>query len=197
MHSVNRFLFITIVGTILIPFQSRAQFQVNVMGIRYIATPKAISVSDGAWGAGASLRYFVSPRIAVGLNARYYANRYMYSYSLGLGPSFSTTQISNLVATGQVDYFFPTKSALQPYAGLEAGMINARYNAEYGVGYTTNRTSSTKSYFLAGPKAGLQCAITPTVGISLDASYQFIIDRGYIGEAVFINAGGFLKFGRR
>lgn len=195
MHSVNRFLFIAIIGTLLIPIQSRAQFQVNVMGIRYIATPKAISVSDGAWGAGVSFRYFVSPRIAVGLNARYYANRYMYSYSPV--PSFNTTQISNLVATGQVDYFFPTKSALQPYAGLEAGLINTRYSSEYTVGYTTNRTSSTKSYFLAGPKAGLHYAITPTVGLSFDASYQFIIDRGYIGEAVFVNAGGFLKFGRR
>lgn len=193
MRPVSRFLFVAIVCTLFIPLQSRAQFQVTVTGGRLFPTDKGTSIDDGVWGPGATFRYFVSPNLAVGLNTRYFTRSNSYQYA-----NVSATQRgSALAGTGQVEYFFTTKSALQPYLGAEIGVYHSWYKTEYSVSGVQSSSRSNDSNLLLGPKAGLQYAVTPTVGLSLDASYQFVIDRGYTAHALFINAGGFIKFGRR
>lgn len=175
------------------PTQSRAQFQVNLTGGRLIPTDRGTSISDGVWGPGATLRYFVKPNLAIGLNTRYFTRSGSYQF----GGTSSSNRSSALSGTGQVEYFFTTKSALQPYFGAEIGVYHGWYKNEYITAGKTSSYRGNDSNLILGPKAGLQYAITPTAGLSLDASYQFLIDRGYTAHFFFVNAGGFVKFGNR
>lgn len=191
MRSLIRLLFIITICAIFIPGQSRAQFQVNVSGSRLMSAAYGKSLDDGKWGAGATVRYFVTPKIAAGISARYYDKRYVYTYA----QSTSRTQTKIGVITGQGEYFLTT-SALRPYIGLEAGLYNAWISFE-STNVKTDLSSDSNSFLLIGPKAGIQYAVTKAIGLNMEASYEFITDRNYTSRVLFVNAGGFVKFGRR
>jgi outer membrane protein W len=193
MQSFSKTLVVVLLSFALFPTSSRAQFQLNVTGGRLIPTDRGTSINDGLWGPGATFRYFINPNVAIGLNTRYFTRNDSYQY----GNVSASNRGSALSGAGQVEYFFTTKSALQPYVGAEIGVYHNWYKTEYIAGGTPISSRGNDSNLLLGPKAGLQYAITPTAGLSLDASYQFLVGRGYTGHALFVNAGGFLKFGGR
>ncbi|QJD79910.1 opacity family porin [Spirosoma rhododendri] len=193
MRIIFNLIAITAVLFTLLSTSSYAQFQINVTGGRLIPTARGTSPSDGVWGPGATLRYFVKPNLAIGLNTRYFTRSSSYQY----GGVSSSNRGSALSGTGQVEYFFTVKSALQPYIGAEIGVYHSWYKNEYTTAGKTSSYRGNDSNLILGPKAGLQYAITPTAGLSLDASYQFLVDRGYTAHFLLVNAGGFVKFGRR
>jgi outer membrane protein W len=178
---------------LLLPTLAKAQFQVNVMGTR--ATSVMRGGADGLWGGGATLRYFTNPHIAIGLNGRYFGDKYSFSF----GNFSSSSRITTIAMTGQAEYFFDLiKERLQPYVGLEAGLYTSRYNIEYtGINLPNNSISAISNDFGAIPKVGLQYAITPAIGVNAEAGYQLVFGSGSIGQSLLLNLGAFYKFGRQ
>lgn len=183
---------VLLVSALLLPTWTKAQFQLNVMGSR-LALPQAWT--GGLLGGSATLRYFTSPHAAVGLNTRYFADQGSFIF----GDVTSNSQIANTSVTGQVEYFTAQPQAtLQPYIGLEGGLYILRYKfANTGPGTEINSFSDTFSNLGIGPKAGLQCAITPYFGVNTEASYQLIFGNRSAGHALLLNLGAFYKFGRQ
>ncbi len=171
---------------------SYAQFQLTTSGSRLTFTNTANSLDQGRWGAGATARYFIKPRLAVGLNTRYYVDRSVSTY----GMITSRSKISLAVITGQGEYFLTT-SALQPYVGLEAGLYRVHFNLDYIGQPNSNAISTTSALFSIGPKAGLHYTITPRFGLNLDASYQILLNRNFTSSVLFTSLGAFVKFGKR
>lgn len=171
---------------------SYAQFQLNVSGVRSLPIQQGMTLNDGTWGTGVTVRYFTSPRVAVGVNARYFTQRSEF----GAGTFRSNSR--SLITTGQVEYFFSTRR-LRPYVGLEAGLYASNYTSSfYDSGSMSPRESfsGTSRNFGVSPKAGLQWSITPLVGINTELGYHYVFD-GNDNHTATLSAGAFIKFGRR
>jgi outer membrane protein W len=194
MRHILRTAAALLIGMTLLPTLATAQFQVNVMGSRTISLESGSS--GGLWGGGATLRYFTSPHIAIGLNGRYFGDK----ESLTGGGFSSTTRGSVVIVTGQAEYFLTqSKEGLQPYAGLEAGLYASKVTFDItgpGILGTTTVSGSTNNFGLV-PKVGLQYAITPTIGVNAEAGYQLVFGDGSVGKSLLLNLGAFYKFGRR
>jgi hypothetical protein len=77
--------FILVIGTLLFSNQAQAQFQANLNGNFLAPTESGTSFSDGLWGGGATLRYFVRPDLAVGINGRYFATSNSANFTVDPG----------------------------------------------------------------------------------------------------------------
>lgn len=121
-------------------------------------------------GGAVTLRYFLTPNLAMGVNGRYFTSNNSASFDIdpGIGGSGSIKASSNLLwVTGQAEYFF-SESALRPYVGLEAGLYRAAGTVEISDGYQTLKLSDSASNFGLAPKVGLQYALSPALGINAD-----------------------------
>lgn len=188
-----------VVSTLLLSGQAKAQFQANVTGNYLAPTESGSSFSDGIWGGGVTLRYFLSPNLAVGLNGRYFTTKNSASFDLGSGAGIggSVKASANLLmVTGQAEYFFST-SALRPYVGLEAGLYRAAVSAEISDGYQTLKLSDSGSNFGIAPKVGLQYAISPAFGVNADAGYHIVFNDGETGKSLLLGAGVYFMFGQK
>ncbi|MCK8490423.1 porin family protein [Spirosoma sp. RP8] len=195
---VTTFLFL-VVGALLFSSKAQAQFQANLMGNYLAPTESGSSFSDGYWGGGATLRYFVKPNLAVGLNGRYFSqsNSANFAFDPGAGLSGSAKASFNfLIVTGQAEYFFST-SALRPYVGLEAGLYRAAGTVEISNGYQTFKESASSADFGVAPKVGLQYALSPSLGLNADAGYHLIFGDGEIGKWLLLGAGVYFTFGQK
>lgn len=185
-----------IVCALLLSSQVKAQFQVNVNGNYLAPTESGSSFSDGLWGGGVTLRYFVSPKLAVGLNGRYFTTNNSVNFDPGIGGSGSFKASGNIImVTGQAEYFF-SESALRPYVGLEAGLYRAAATVEISSGAQTYKASDSASDFGVAPKVGLQYAISPAFGLNADAGYHLIFSDGSTGKSLLLGAGIFFLFGQ-
>lgn len=193
MNRLAKTVAILLVCIALMPTSLQAQFQLNLTGNYLIPIQSGGSFDNGQWGPEVTLRYFTSPHLAIGLNARYStksSSTEFPSQSLSARDKFTSISI-----TGRVDYFF-TQSALQPYVGLEAGLYKTRFKNEI-TGATAYTVAFNDHYFLIGPKLGLQYRIIPSLGIDLAASYQLVPDRGSIDKTLLLGGGVFFNFGNR
>lgn len=118
-----------LVGALLLSIQVKAQFQVNVNGNYLAPTESGSSFSDGLWGGGVTLRYFVSTKLAVGLNGRYFMKSNSANFDPGISGGLVKASLNILMVTGQAEYFF-SESALRPYVGVEAGLYRAGATVE-------------------------------------------------------------------
>jgi outer membrane protein W len=123
-----------------------------------------VIVADGdAFGVGSiSGRYFVSSRIATGINVRY----------------IPTTRL--ILTTLEVDYFFNPAKSIRPFIGLEGGSFN-----EF-------RTRSVYIVWGIAPKVGVQARLSPLIGIQVDVSHPIAIRRGerFGGDSGFLIGSG-------
>jgi hypothetical protein len=181
-----------LVYALLLPTSAKAQFQLNILGSR-LALPQAWT--GGLLGGSTTLRYFTSPHAAIGLNARYFADKGSFVF----GDVTSSSQVATICLTGQIEYFTAQPQAIfQPYIGLEGGFYTLRYKfVNTGPGTEVNSFLNNFANVGIGPKAGLQCAITPSFGINTEASYQLIFGSRSGGHALFLSLSTFYKFGRR
>ncbi|UHG89796.1 outer membrane beta-barrel protein [Spirosoma oryzicola] len=195
---VTTYLFL-VVGALLFSSKAQAQFQANLMGNYLALTESGSSFSDGLWGGGATLRYFIKPNLAVGLNGRYFttSNSANFAIDPGAGVNGSVKASGNiLMVTGQAEYFFST-SALRPYVGLEAGLYRAAATFEITNGYQTFKASNSANNFGTAPKVGLQYALSPSLGLNADAGYHLIFGDGETGKWLLLGAGVYFTFGQK
>jgi outer membrane protein W len=186
-----------VVSTLLLSSQAQAQFQVNLNGNYLVPTESGASFSDGLWGGGVTLRYFVNPNLAIGVNGRYFTKSNSASFDPGGGFGASLkASINLLMVTGQAEYFF-SESALRPYVGLEAGLYRAAANVEITGGGQTVKSSDSDSQFGLAPKVGLQYAISPALGVNADAGYHIVFGNGDTGKSLLLGAGVYFVLGQR
>ncbi|MCK8494968.1 porin family protein [Spirosoma sp. RP8] len=188
-----------VVSALLLSPQAQAQFQANLTGNYLASTESGASFSDGQWGGGATLRYFVKPNFAIGLNGRYFTSNSsaIIPFDPQSGAISSIKASANLLmVTGQAEYFF-SQSALRPYAGLEAGLYRSATKVEISDGYNTFKASDSANKFGIAPKVGLQYALSPVVGINVDAGYHIVFDDGETGKAFLLGAGVYFTFGKK
>lgn len=201
MKSTSKAILSTVllVSTLLLSGHAQAQFQANVTGNYLAPTKSGSSFSDGLWGGGLTLRYFLSPNLAVGLNGRYFTTNKSASidFNPGAGVGGSVKASANLLmVTGQAEYFF-SQSALRPYVGVEAGLYRAAATVEITDGYQALKSSDSASNFGVAPKVGLQYALSPAFGVNADAGYHVIFSDGETGKLLLLGAGVYFRFGQR
>ncbi|GAB4044936.1 OmpW family outer membrane protein [Spirosoma jeollabukense] len=184
-----------LLSALLLSSQAQAQFQVNVNGNYLAPTESGSSFSDGLWGGGVTLRYFVSPKLAVGLNGRYFTKTNSASFDPGTGGGLVKASLNILMVTGQAEYFF-SESALRPYVGVEAGLYRAGASLEISSGAQGLKSSDSDSNFGVAPKVGLQYAISPAFGLNADAGYHLIFGDGSTGKWLLLGAGVYFRFGQ-
>ncbi|MFD2572630.1 OmpW family outer membrane protein [Spirosoma soli] len=192
---------LVVMVALLLPGGAKAQFQVNVTGNYLGPAESGSSFSDGPWGGGVTLRYFVSPNLAVGLNGRYFSSNgsanFDFGSGAGIGASGSVKASANLLAvTGQAEYFF-SESALRPYVGIEAGLYRAAGTVEISDGFNTIKASESANNFGVAPKVGLQYAISPAFGVNADAGYHIVFSDGDTSKFLLLGAGVYFTFGQR
>lgn len=185
-----------LVCAFLLSTQAQAQFQVNVNGNYLAPTESGSSFSDGLWGGGVTLRYFVSPKLAVGLNGHYFTTNNSANFDPGIGGSGSFKASGNLImVTGQAEYFF-SESALRPYVGLEAGLYRSAATVEITSGAQSFKAYDSASNFGIAPKVGLQYALSPAFGLNADAGYHLVFSDGSTGKSLLLGAGIYFLFGQ-
>lgn len=186
--------FAVLFGTLLLPGRALAQLQLNLTGNHLSSAESGARFSSGLWGGGAALRYFVSPRFALGVNGRYFTRSQTYTLD---GGAIVSIKAAIIATTGQAEYFFTT-AALRLYVGVEAGLYRTSSTFDVVTPITNPRTDKLSTNdFSAAPKIGLQYALTPAFGLNVDAAYQFIFNSGYTNKNLLLGAGVFYTFGRR
>jgi outer membrane protein W len=193
MKNTYRILTLALIFSALTTAKLFAQFQITATGNYLGYVEQYASFTDGMWGGGITVQYYVKPRFAVGLTTRYFTD----SRSFGTGSYSTEYQTKALLVSGQIDYFL-TQTRLQPYIGVEAGLYKTRET--YSVNGSPRKVSSPfarDTYFGYAPKAGLQYALTPTFGLKVDAGYHFLIDGNRTDKFLLLSGGAFFKFGSR
>jgi outer membrane protein W len=167
---------LTLIG--LSATQASAQIQLGFSGNHYSSTENGAKFSDGLWGGGVTVRYFVQPKVALGLNARYFTRS-----ESGISATF-------IPVTAQLDYFF-TEGTVRPYVGLEGGAYVSRAKIDFA-GY---QQSASKTYLGAAPKVGLQFMFSQTVGLDVNAGYHLVfVPKGEGGTSKDLMLGAGLVF---
>ena len=180
--------FALIVGAFLLSGHLKAQVQLNLTGNHFSPIESGSKFSDGFWGGGATLRYFISPKFAVGLNGRYFTR----SESTAFNGGTASVKAAVVIVTGQAEYFF-TESALRPYVGLESGLYHSSLSVD-----VPGLISDSESFndFGVAPKVGLQYLISPGFGLNVDAGYHLIFSDGETSKSLLLGAGVFFTFGQ-
>jgi outer membrane protein W len=178
------FLFFLGLGVI----STQAQFQVGLGGNYFLPTAEGSRFSDGYPGGGLTLRYFISPQLAVGINGRFLTKK------LADVGGFSGFEVkAQSIAPGLQAEFFLTKSAIKPYVGIEGNYFMTKTNGSYQ-GEEYNYTDNS---FGVAPKLGTQFMFSPTFGLDVNAGYHFLLkDKDSEPEqAIMLGAGLVFKFG--
>ncbi|RYC72131.1 OmpW family outer membrane protein [Spirosoma sordidisoli] len=188
---------VLLLGCWLVPGRAQAQIQLNLTGNYLAPVESGSSFSNGSWGGGVTGRYFLNRNLAVGLNARYFSQRESASSSSGGITATATASVNRLQVTAQGEYFFnEVVPSLRPYAGLEAGM----YRTAYKIDLTTNAgslgsVSDNFTNFGFAPKAGVQYALTPALGVNVDAGLHLIFGEGTTSTALLLGLGVYYNLG--
>lgn len=152
------------------------QIQVGLNGA-HLHTPIAgVKFSDGSWGGGLSLKYFLSRAFAVGFNARYFPKNIDYN-----GAKIA---VSIIPVTAELNYFI-LPGSIRPYLGVEGGLYMARVRLAY---QGTSQSESDRNFGVA-PKAGLQFGLGQNLALNLGGSYHLTFVDGEIGKDLLLEAG--------
>lgn len=182
---MKRISIVFALGLLLATFTANAQIQVGLGANYSTSVEKGSQLSDGIWGGSATVRYFLSPKVAVGLNARYFTKS---ESEAGIGK----ISASSLIATPQIEYFF-SEGSLRPYVGLEAGIYHDTFKYDIS-GYGSDSQSQTN--FGGAPKLGLQYMFTPAIGIDVNAGYHYIFYKGGGDGGLLLGAGVVFNLGQ-
>lgn len=119
------------------------------------------NASNGLWGAGAQLRIFLGPRVAVGAAARTYGETIRYeSGSIDIDTRSTVTPVTGLLE------FYLTDSGFRPYLGTEAGL--------YFLNIKLDDVKSSASRFGIAPKIGFQLPFSNAFGLIVEGAYNVV-----------------------
>ena len=152
-------------------FTSNAQITIGLTG--GFASPMG-DMSDknktnlgSGFGGGLTGRYFLNDNMAVGVNLSY------FSFTVNDVPSGNSASYSNMPITAAFDYYFMDEG-FKPYAGLEAGTINASYKASAN----GLDISFSKGGLLVAPVVGFAYGINDNIDLMLNAKYMYGMTSG-------------------
>lgn len=189
MKNFVKMLVITGVYSVLSSKSVYAQLQINPISGFITSVEKGSSFGDGMWGGGVTVRYFINPRLAVGVNGRYFSK----SSTFYFGTELVRSRNNSIMVTGQLEYFL-TQRRLRPYIGVESGLYADRSRNETSGRPTIHYAGN---YFGGAPKIGFQYSIIPTIGINLDAGYHFIVDGNTPSKSLLLSGGVFFTVGSK
>jgi len=152
-------------------FTSNAQIAIGLTGgmglpMGDMSNKDKSSLGSG-FGGGLTGRYFLNDNMAVGVNLSF------FSFTVNDVPSGITASYSNLPITAAFDYYFMDEG-FKPYAGLEAGFINASYKTSGGGA----EVSFSKGGLLVAPVVGFAYGINDNIDLMLNAKYMFGMTSG-------------------
>lgn len=140
--------------------------------------------SSGIWGGGLALKYFVSPKVAIGARVRTYAETIKQEGS-GLSGLSGELQSASIPLMGTVEYH-PTTTRLNPYIGLEAGIIRTALNANISFnGQKVYDDTSGETNVGVAPKFGLGFNITPGIALMAEALYNVSFGKNQAGDTQY------------
>lgn len=118
-------------------------------------------ISNGLWGGGAQLRFFLGPHFAIGATGK------LFTEDLEISPSTASVETSSSIipVSGLLEYYF-TEKGIRPYLGTEAGV--------YFLKLKSGNLEATASNFGVAPKIGLQIPLGKTFGIFAEGAYNIV-----------------------
>lgn len=118
-------------------------------------------ISNGLYGGGAQLRFFLGPRVAVGATAK------VFTEDLEITPSTASVETSSSIIpiSGLIEYYF-TDKGIRPYLGTEAGV--------YFMKLKSGDLKATASNFGIAPKLGVQIPLGKTFGVFAEGAYNIV-----------------------
>jgi len=157
----------------LVVFNSSAQIQVGAFGTYNKILGDAGEDAPAGFGGGVDLKYFVTPKFAIGLNAGYI--QHSDEQSISIGPISYTLKATQTIipVTVNADYFF-TEEGFRPYVGLGLGLYALGGSAEAN-GVKVDADSESKFGF--APHLGAQYFFNKTVGLDLNVKYNYILSK--------------------
>ncbi|MBJ7429320.1 MAG: outer membrane beta-barrel protein [Bacteroidia bacterium] len=129
--------------------------------------------ADLGFGGGITARYFLTEKLAVGLNASY------FSFGVKDLPSGASASIGVMPISVAFDYYLMTEG-LKPFLGLEAGIVNNSPKASGTISGINFESSASKTGLLVAPVVGIAYGLTDEFDISLNAKYMFGMTDGKI-----------------
>lgn len=152
-------------------FTSNAQIAIGLTGGMGLPMGDMSNKDKGSlgsgFGGGLTGRYFLNDNMAVGVNISY------FSFTVNDVPSGVTASYNNMPITAAFDYYFMDEG-FKPYAGLEAGFINASYKT------SANSTdiNFSKGGLLVAPVVGFAYGINENIDLMLNAKYMYGMTSG-------------------
>lgn len=137
--------------------------------------------SSGAWGGGIGAKYYLQPKIALGVRVRGYVEN---ATQEGNGLTGRLTSVT-IPIMGTFVYQITTRD-LHPYVGLEAGVIRTAVNAD--LSYNGKRVYddvSINSTFGVAPKVGVGYDLTQGLTLTAEAIYNVGFGRDQAGDTQY------------
>ena len=137
--------------------------------------------SDGAWGGGIGAKYYLTPKIALGMRVRGYFENATQEGN-GISGSLSAVTVPIM---GTFVYQVTTRD-LHPFVGLEAGIIRTAVDAD--LSYNGNRIYdevSVTSTFGLSPKVGVGYDLTQGLTLTAEAIYNVVFGKNQAGDTLY------------
>ena len=181
MKNIFFTLMLTLLGTFLYG-QASAQPSIALHG-SYGFSDQG-DISNGLYGGGAQLRFFLGPRVAVGATAK------LFTENLEISPSTANIETSSSIipVSGLIEYYF-TDKGIRPYLGTEAGIYFQKLKS--------GNLEATASNFGVAPKIGLQIPLGKTFGLFAEGAYNIVFGNENsltVGSASNVNFNNSTKF---
>lgn len=128
------------------------------------------------WGGGLHGKFFLGNNIALGGGFRTFPKS---EKTEGSGTTYVTTNSINQFY-GSLDLLLgKKKNTVQPYIGIDAGVSSSKRTILNSSGNQTNVNIENKqAFFYLGPKAGLNIAFGPAIGLFGQAQYGLTFGNG-------------------
>jgi len=157
---------------------ARAQLSFDGGVGRSISTEQG---GKGAWGGGLAVKYYLLPKVAVGVRVRSYIENVMQQ---GNGLTGRLTAVT-VPIMGTFVYQISTRD-LHPYVGLEAGLIRTAVNAD--LSYNGNKVYDDvviNNTFGLAPKVGVGYDLTQGLTVTAEAIYNVGFGKDQAGDTQY------------
>ncbi len=159
-----------------VPARAQLSFDANV-GYSIPANPG----SEGAWGGGIGAKYYLQPKIAVGVRVRGYVGNVTQQGNGLIGRLTAVT----VPIMGTFVYQLTTDD-LHPYVGLEAGIIRTAVTSD--LDYNGKRIYDDVSINTTvgiAPKVGVGYDLTQGLTVTAEAVYNVGLGKNQAGDTLY------------
>lgn len=146
--------------------------------------------SEGAWGGGVAAKYYLKPKMAVGVRVRTYIEKDIQEGNGLVGRLTAVT----MPVMGTFVYQL-TDRDLHPYVGMEAGIIRTVVNSNLSFnGRSTYDDLVVNTTFGFAPKVGVGYDLTQGLTLTGEALYNVGLGKDQAGDPQFrfVQASRFL-----